>query len=77
MSSRRALSGGTFVGISPERAGEVKTLLQQTQEAQADRVKMAEALEEFQGWLMDEAKGQSLEPVMGGLRDWAREWHRV
>lgn len=22
-------------------------------------------------------KGQSLEPVMGGLRDWAREWHRV
>ena len=22
-------------------------------------------------------KGHSLEPVMGGLRDWAREWHRV
>jgi DNA-binding HxlR family transcriptional regulator len=23
------------------------------------------------------AKGHSLEPVMGGLRDWARHWHRV
>jgi DNA-binding HxlR family transcriptional regulator len=22
-------------------------------------------------------KGKSLEPVMGGLRDWAREWHRT
>jgi DNA-binding HxlR family transcriptional regulator len=23
------------------------------------------------------AKGRSLEPVMGGLRDWARNWHRA
>jgi DNA-binding HxlR family transcriptional regulator len=22
-------------------------------------------------------KGHSLEPVMGGLRDWARNWHRA
>lgn len=22
-------------------------------------------------------KGHSLEPVMGGLRDWARHWHRA
>ena len=22
-------------------------------------------------------KGHSLEPVMGGLRDWARQWHRA
>ena len=22
-------------------------------------------------------KGRSLEPVMGGLRDWAREWHHT
>jgi DNA-binding HxlR family transcriptional regulator len=22
-------------------------------------------------------KGRSLEPVIGGLRDWARHWHRV
>ena len=22
-------------------------------------------------------KGESLEPVIGGLRDWARRWHRV
>ena len=58
-----ALSGGTFVGIAPERAGEVKALMQRMQEAQADRVKLAESLEDFQGWLMDEAKGQSLEPL--------------
>ncbi|MCY1079871.1 MBL fold metallo-hydrolase [Archangium lansingense] len=77
-----ALSGGTFVGISPERAGEVKALLQQTQEAQADRVKMAEALEDFQGWLMEEAKGQSLEPLyekipepLRGLVELAYDYH--
>ncbi|CAM3104142.1 MBL fold metallo-hydrolase [Corallococcus sp. ZKHCc1 1396] len=58
-----ALSGGTFVGIAPERAGEVKALLQQMQESQVDRVRLAEALEEFQGWLVEEAKGQSLEPL--------------
>jgi DNA-binding HxlR family transcriptional regulator len=23
------------------------------------------------------AKGHSLEPVMGGLREWARHWHRA
>jgi DNA-binding HxlR family transcriptional regulator len=23
------------------------------------------------------AKGHSLEPVMGGLREWARNWHRA
>jgi DNA-binding HxlR family transcriptional regulator len=23
------------------------------------------------------AKGKSLQPVIGGLRDWARRWHRV
>jgi DNA-binding HxlR family transcriptional regulator len=22
-------------------------------------------------------KGHSLEPVIGGLRDWARHWHRA
>lgn len=58
-----ALSGGTFVGIAPERAGEVKALMQRMQESQAERVKLAECLEDFQGWLMDEAKGQSLEPL--------------
>ncbi len=58
-----ALSGGTFVGVDPQRAGEVKVLLQQMQEAQADRIHLAESLEQFQGWLMEEAKGQSLEPL--------------
>ena len=57
------LSGTSFVGIPAERAGEVKALLQRMQGEQADRIKLAEALEDFQTWLLAEAKGQSLEPL--------------
>ncbi|QRN94793.1 MBL fold metallo-hydrolase [Archangium violaceum] len=57
-----ALSGGSFVGVPAERAGEVKALLQKMQEEQADNLKLAESLEEFQRWLLEEARGQSLEP---------------
>jgi L-ascorbate metabolism protein UlaG (beta-lactamase superfamily) len=58
-----ALSGTSFVGIPAARASEVKALLQRMQTEQEDRIKLAEALEEFQGWLLAEAKGQSLEPL--------------
>ena len=57
------LSGTSFVGIPATRAGEVKALLQRMQEEQADRIKLAQALDDFQAWLLAEAKGQSLEPL--------------
>lgn len=57
------LIGGSFVGIPPERANEVRSLLQKTVAEQEKRLRMAEALEEFQSFLMAEAKGQSLEPL--------------
>ena len=60
-----ALSGTAFVGVPPARAGEVKALLQRTLADQADRIQVAEALEELQGWLWAEAKGQALEPLYG------------
>ncbi|HZH78416.1 MAG TPA: MBL fold metallo-hydrolase [Archangium sp.] len=59
----RALSGSSFVDVPPARAGEVKALLQKMQADQADCIKLAEAYEEFQGWLLAEARGQSLEPL--------------
>jgi len=49
--------------VPPSRAGEVKALLQRTLAEQGDRIQFAEALEEFQGWLWAEAKGQALEPL--------------
>jgi L-ascorbate metabolism protein UlaG (beta-lactamase superfamily) len=60
-----ALSGTAFMGVPPARAGEVKALLQRTLADQADRIQVAEALEELQGWLWAEAKGQALEPLYG------------
>jgi L-ascorbate metabolism protein UlaG (beta-lactamase superfamily) len=56
------LSGASFVSIPPSRAGEVNELVQRMQKAQAGRMRLAEALESFQRVLLEEARGQSLEP---------------
>jgi L-ascorbate metabolism protein UlaG (beta-lactamase superfamily) len=55
------------IGIPSARAGEVKELAQKTQQAQAERIRLAEALESFQRLLLEEAKGQSMEPFYAKL----------
>lgn len=62
-----SLTGSSFVGIPPERADEVRALLQRSMVEQEDNLRLAEALEEFQSLLLTEAKGQSLEPLYGKL----------
>ncbi|NPD22927.1 MBL fold metallo-hydrolase [Corallococcus exiguus] len=63
------LSGSSFVGIAPERAEEVRALMQRMTTAQEDNIKLAEAFDEFQTQLLAEAKGQSLEPLYARLPD--------
>ena len=62
-----ALSGSSFVGVAPERADEVRALLQRITSAQEDRLQLAEAFDTFQTQLLAEAKGQSLEPLYARL----------
>ncbi|NOK35297.1 MBL fold metallo-hydrolase [Corallococcus exercitus] len=63
------LSGSSFVGVPQERADEVRALLQRITVQQGERLKLAEAFDEFQNQLLAEAKGQSLEPLYSRLPD--------
>lgn len=54
--------GGPFVDIPEHRAEEVRQLLAATEERQAHNIRLARVFTEFHNWLVDEAKGQSLEP---------------
>lgn len=55
------------IGVPAARAGEVKELALRMQQAQAERLRLAEALESFQKLLLEEAKGQSMEPFYAKL----------
>jgi L-ascorbate metabolism protein UlaG (beta-lactamase superfamily) len=52
---------GPFINVPPERAGEVRELLNTTIRTQADNLELARAMVEFQEYLSKEAAGQSLE----------------
>ena len=54
--------GGPFVDLPPERAAEVERLLESTKERLGAHVELARTVTEFHNWLVDEAKGQCLEP---------------
>ncbi len=53
---------GPFIDIPAEKAGEVREFLTTTKEKQAANIQLAESLLEFQNYLVDHAKGQSIEP---------------
>src|SRR5262249_17889079 len=55
-------SGGPFVDVPPERAGEVKEILERIEASQGDNIDLARAVVDFNEYLSREAKGQSLEP---------------
>lgn len=57
------LIGASFVTVPAARAEEVRALLHKSQTQLAQRVALAEAFDGFQQGLVDEAKGQSLEPL--------------
>lgn len=56
------LRSGPFVDVPPARAGEVKDFLKQTEEDLAANLKLAQAIMDFQNFLVGEAKGLSLDP---------------
>lgn len=55
------LFGGPFIDIPPDRASEVAQLLADTRRRQSENIKFALSFEEFQQWLIAQAKGESLE----------------
>ena len=61
------LAGGPFVNIEVERVEEVKALLGEMQIQMAHNIRMARDLREFQNWLIEHARGESLEPYYGRI----------
>jgi L-ascorbate metabolism protein UlaG (beta-lactamase superfamily) len=57
-----ALQGTSFVGVPPRHAPQVQALLQSMQSTRTEELRLAEVLQDFQTRLLNEAKGQSLEP---------------
>ena len=55
-------AGSPFSDVPPHRVGEMQELLATTQEKQRANLEFARALSDFHNWLVDEAKGQCLEP---------------
>ncbi len=56
------LRSGRFVNVPEERADEVMHLMQATIANQSDNLRFAECITEFHNFLVQEAKGQSLDP---------------
>src|ERR1044071_6954101 len=54
--------GGPFVDLPPERAAEIERLLENAKGRLGAHVELARTVTEFHNWLVDEAKGQCLEP---------------
>lgn len=64
-----ALVGGAFMDIPVERINEVRELLAVTLEKQGDALKFASTFIQFYDWLIEAAKGQSLEPFYDKMPD--------
>ncbi len=67
LSKDPSISGNSFMNVPAARQEEVRSLLGRTEVELADCLHLAEALEAFQGELLAEAKGQSLEPLYARL----------
>jgi L-ascorbate metabolism protein UlaG (beta-lactamase superfamily) len=65
-------AGSPFCDIPPYRVGEMEELLASTQERQRSNLEFARALSDFHNWLVDEAKGQCLEPYYEQMPDLLR-----
>jgi L-ascorbate metabolism protein UlaG (beta-lactamase superfamily) len=55
--------GGPFINYGPERANEIKELLERTQKEQSHIIEFAEAIKALDKILTEEANGLSLEPL--------------
>lgn len=64
-----AMRGGPFLDVPPERANEIKMLMQKTTTESSQLIEFAEALRKFSGILSTEATGNSLEPLYERVPD--------
>jgi L-ascorbate metabolism protein UlaG (beta-lactamase superfamily) len=64
-----SLIGGPFVHVPSSRAAEVRQLLDSTRQKQGETLVLAASIRDFHNWLVEEAKGQSLEPYYQRLPD--------
>jgi L-ascorbate metabolism protein UlaG (beta-lactamase superfamily) len=58
-----AMVGGPFISYQPERARDIRALLDRTLDEQSHLIKLSEAIHELDAMLAVEAKGYSLEPL--------------
>lgn len=65
-------AGSPFSDIPPHRAAEMQELLASTQKKQRANLEFARALSDFHNWLVDEARGQCLEPYYEQIPDLLR-----
>ncbi|MET0624810.1 MAG: MBL fold metallo-hydrolase [Pyrinomonadaceae bacterium] len=61
------LIGGPFVDIAPERAEEVRRLLDDMRARRGAQLSLARSFVDFHNWLVAEATGQSLEPYYAAV----------
>ncbi|HZI16960.1 MAG TPA: MBL fold metallo-hydrolase [Pyrinomonadaceae bacterium] len=61
------LIGGPFVDVPPERAGEVRGLLDDMRARRGAALELARSFTDFHNWLVGEAQGQSLEPYYAAV----------
>jgi L-ascorbate metabolism protein UlaG (beta-lactamase superfamily) len=57
------MQGGAYIAYGPERAAEIKALIETTQQAQGPLIAFADAVKELDRTLAQEAKGFSIEPL--------------
>src|SRR5690606_36365156 len=58
-----AMAGGPFIDLGGERVEEIKALVEQTRQSQAQMIAFAAAIKELDQLLRHEAQGFSLEPL--------------
>jgi L-ascorbate metabolism protein UlaG (beta-lactamase superfamily) len=59
----KAMSGGLFMNLPPQRVNEVKELFNQTVSEQAHMIQLADAIKSLNEMLLNEAKGHSMESL--------------
>ncbi len=62
-----AMRGGPFLDVPPERANEIKALVQRTTEEASHLIEFAQAIKQLSEMLTNEASGNSLEPLYANV----------
>ena len=64
-----AMRGGPFIDYDGKRVDEIKGLMERTQKEQTEKIKFAESVVKLNEFLINEAKGYSMEPLYRSIPD--------